>query len=114
MEFFVFGSNQGPKNVQTALSEMTGFAPIPSYNSLGFHFCKWEYNSAQMLIDRSNDFTKNGFPVDVLWSDIEYAQHLEYFVFNETTFPQVTIMKLNQVIQKAQRRLVIITDPHIS
>ena len=23
-------------------------------------------------------------------------------------------MKLNQVIQKAQRRLVIITDPHIS
>ena len=114
MEFFVYGSIQGPKTVQTALSEITGYAPIPSYNSLGFHFCKWEWNSAQMLIDRSNNFTATGFPVDVLWSDIEYAQDLEYFVFNETTFPQVTINKLNQVIQKAGRRLVIITDPHIS
>lgn len=87
MEFFVTGSIQGPKAVQTALSEFTGYAPIPSYNSLGFHFCKWEWNSAQMLIDRSNNFTATGFPVDVLWSDIEYAQYREYFVFNATSFP---------------------------
>jgi len=26
-----------------------------------------------MLIDRNDNFTKFGFPVDVLWSDIEYS-----------------------------------------
>jgi len=46
MEFYVFGSTLGPKKVSTALAELTGYAPIPSINSLGFHFCKWEYNSA--------------------------------------------------------------------
>ena len=67
--------------------EITGYPELPSYNSLGFHFAKWELNSAQLLIDRSENFTSNGFPVDVLWMDIEYAEDLHYFVFNETTFP---------------------------
>jgi len=46
MEFFIFGSTIGPKAVSKALSELSGYAPIPSINSLGFHYCKWEYNSA--------------------------------------------------------------------
>ena len=46
---------------------------MPPISHLGFHYCKWEYNSAQMLIDRNDNFTKFGFPVDVLWSDIEYS-----------------------------------------
>lgn len=87
MEFFIFGSVLGPKQVSKTLSELSGYAPIPSINSLGFHFCKWEYNSAQLLIERSDNFTATGFPVDVLWSDIEYAENKEYFVFNATSFP---------------------------
>ena len=98
MEFFIFGSVLGPKQVSKTLSELSGYAPIPSINSLGFHFCKWEYNSAQLLIERSDNFTATGFPVDVLWSDIEYAENKEYFVFNATSFPQYEVNRLNAVI----------------
>jgi alpha-glucosidase (family GH31 glycosyl hydrolase) len=87
MEFFVFGSTLGPKANNKALSELSGYAPIPSINSLGFHYCKWEINSAEMLIERSDNFTKYGFPVDVLWSDIEYSEGKQYFVFNQTSWP---------------------------
>lgn len=52
---------------------MSGYAPMPPISHLGYHFCKYEINSAQMLIDRNDNFTKFGFPVDVLWSDIEYS-----------------------------------------
>jgi alpha-glucosidase (family GH31 glycosyl hydrolase) len=75
LEFFVFGSTLGPKAISKALSELSGYAPIPSIPSIGFHYCKWEYNTADILIERSNNFTAYGFPVDVLWSDIEYAEN---------------------------------------
>jgi mannosyl-oligosaccharide alpha-1,3-glucosidase len=99
MEFWLLGSTLGPKTVSTQLSSFTGFAPIPSYNSLGFHFCKWEYNTAEMMIERNANFTATKFPVDVLWSDIEYAENHEYFVWNATTFPQVRLNALNSAIQ---------------
>lgn len=114
MEFFVFGSTLGPKAISKALSELSGYAPIPSIPSIGFHYCKWEYNTADMLIERSDNFTAFGFPVDVLWSDIEYAENKQYFVFNQTSWPMNDINRLNNVIQKAGRRMVLIEDPHIS
>ena len=42
LDFWLLGAASGPKAVSTQLSIMSGFAPMPSVNSLGFHFCKWE------------------------------------------------------------------------
>jgi len=55
---------------------------------LGFNFCKWAGVSAEILMQRNKDFTDNNFPIDVLWSDIEWAQQNStareymYFKFN--------------------------------
>lgn len=68
---------------------------MPLLSHLGFHYCKWEYNSAEMLVNRNRNFTAYGFPVDVLWSDIEYSESKQYFVFNQTAWPQSTINILN-------------------
>lgn len=66
-----------------------------------------------MLMDRSDNFTATGFPVDVLWTDIEYSQAKAYFTFNQTSWPVSKVTELDQKIQLAKRRLVAITDPHI-
>jgi len=113
LEVFIFGSLQGPKRVQNTLSQLTGFPSMPPIHSLGYHFSKWETMTAQDLINRSNDFTSNGFPVDVLWMDIEYSQDHAYFEFSYTDFPLKDVWRLNSVIEDAERRLVAITDPHI-
>jgi alpha 1,3-glucosidase len=73
-EFWLFGSTNGPKANQQLLSEITGYAPLPPIPSLGYHYCKWEYNDADLMIKRNEEFTNYGFPVDVLWSDIYYSQ----------------------------------------
>ena len=90
-EFFIFGTTKGPKSNQRLLSEVTGYAPIPPIHALGYHYSKWEENSADLMMTRNEKFTTYGFPVDVLWSDVKYAQDYEYFVFNRETWPMYKV-----------------------
>lgn len=82
LEFFMFTNGVKTQRMQTNrvkqankdLATISGFAPLPLVHTLGYHFCKWNSVSADILMDRNQNFTKYGFPVDVLWSDIEWAQ----------------------------------------
>lgn len=74
IEFYTFSSAVHPKRVQKILSTITGFAPMPPLHSLGYHFSKYENTSAEILMQRNADFTKYGYPVDVFWMDIMYAE----------------------------------------
>jgi len=70
---------------------VSGYAAMPPIHSLGFHFCKWANVDANMMMERNRLFTEHGFPVDVLWMDINWADQYssgtyEYFVFNPQNF----------------------------
>lgn len=97
LEFFMLtsgASNNRVKQVNKDLATISGFAPLPLLHTLGFHFCKWAPVSADMLMERNAKFTQYGFPIDVLWSDIEWAQQnddpagYEYFKFNPKNFTE--------------------------
>ena len=64
------GSMNRNKRMANDLSTITGFAPLPPINTLGFHFSKYDYVSAERIIDRNRNFTDFEFPVDVLVMDI--------------------------------------------
>ena len=112
LEFFVFSSGalnkerNRVKKINRDLATISGFAPMPMIQTLGFHFCKWANVSAEILIDRNRDFTEYGFPLDVVWSDIEWAQQnstnggYEYFKFNEQNFTQPQIAQMNKEIEE--------------
>lgn len=82
LEFFMFTNGVKTQRIKTNrvkqankdLATISGFAPLPLVHTLGYHFCKWNSVSADILMDRNQNFTQYGFPVDVLWSDIEWAQ----------------------------------------
>jgi len=46
--------------------------------------------------------------------DILYAKEYEYFTFDHVKFPQHKLHKLNKEVADKERRLVVITDPHIA
>ena len=46
LEFYLLGAEGNPKKLQKKLSELTGYTPMPPMHSLGYHFSKWEDNSA--------------------------------------------------------------------
>jgi alpha-glucosidase len=88
VHFYMFGG-ESPKQVSQQLNLLTGRAPMPNILSLGFHYSTWdEETSAQVLIDRANNFTKFGFPVDYLWLDLPYTREGNYFDFDPKGFPE--------------------------
>lgn len=113
-EFFIFGTTDGPKVNQNILSELSGYAPLPAIHNLGFHYCKYEETTAEMMIERNQQFTHYGFPVDVLWTDLYYTQDMEYFVFNRDTWPIWQVQMLEAELENSKRRFVTINDPHIA
>lgn len=56
---------------------------MPPAYALGFHFSKWADLTGNTIIERDSKFTKNKFPVDVLWMDLDYTKDNQYFVFND-------------------------------
>jgi len=82
-------------------------------HSLGYHFAKWEQNSAHQIVERNHDFSKFGFPVDVFWFDSEYAQDYNYGEFDHTRFSMDDVMHMNNQVHGSGRRFVIAADPHI-
>lgn len=67
-----------------------------------------------MMIERNQQFTHYGFPVDVLWTDLYYTQDMEYFVFNRDTWPIWQVQMLEAELENSKRRFVTINDPHIA
>ena len=71
------------------------------------------------MIERNRNFTEYGFPVDVLWMNIEWADQYseptgyEYFKFNPQNFTEAEILQMNTEIEAAHRRITVIVDPHI-
>jgi alpha 1,3-glucosidase len=89
MEFFIFGvstKNGGPKHISKILADITGYAPLPPYYSLGFHYSKWETISTERLLHLNTEFDNNMLPVDLFWIDIDYTVDNKYFEFDENKF----------------------------
>ena len=68
---------------------------MPPIETLGFHFSKYADVSADIMIQRDDDFENYGFPVDVYWMDILYAQSFEYFTFDPVKFPTEKLNMMN-------------------
>lgn len=124
LEFLMFGSTQHPGRVQKQLADATGYLALPPINTLGFQFSKWAPVSADMITERSKNFTDYGFPVDVFWLDIEHAlwtdketidtRDYRWFTFNPYNFTESSMDRMKKEIEAAGRRLVTIIDPHIN
>lgn len=80
--------------------------------ALGYHQCRWAYNTTEDVMQTINNFDKYDFPLDVLWLDIEYTSERKWFTWNATSFPE-PVELLNWVDSQAHRKLVPISDPHI-
>lgn len=109
LELFLFSSSietektsmNRNKRVSQALSTVTGFAPLPPLHTLGFHFSKYDQASAEIIMERNQNFTDYQFPVDVLVMDIQWADQdsqeagYEYFKFNPQNFTTEDLATMN-------------------
>ena len=65
---------------------LVGAPLLPAYWSLGFHLCRWGYQSTDELRAISDAMKKVNFPFDVQWVDIDYMDAWKAFTLNETDY----------------------------
>ena len=107
------------QRISNDLSTITGFAPMPPRHTLGFHYSKYDYVSADIIRERNFNFTDFQFPVDVLVMDIQWADKdseddgYMYFQFNPQNFTESDLAIMNAEVKAEGRYMTTILDPHI-
>ena len=94
------------------LQQIVGITPLPPVWALGYHQCRWGYESYADLKYLNAAMDKFEIPCDGLWLDIEYMRGYRVFTFEEkNNFPD--LKKNLQDIQSNGRRVVPIIDPGV-
>ncbi|ODV91224.1 glycoside hydrolase family 31 protein [Tortispora caseinolytica NRRL Y-17796] len=110
LDLFVF-LGPTPKDVYRQYSSLTGGTLMPQLSAIGYHQCRWNYNSEEDVLEVSAKFDEHNIPVDVIWLDIAYTDQVKYFTWHPSNFPHPQNMLAE--LDKSKRKLVTIIDPHI-
>jgi alpha-glucosidase len=76
-----------PRQVLESLASLTGTMPLPPRWTLGFHQCRFSYESAAQAMEVARGFRARSIPCDAIWLDIDYMDGYRSFTFNPAAFP---------------------------
>jgi alpha-glucosidase len=109
IDFYIIPGD--PKTVIKNYSSLTGFANLPPMWGLGFHQCRYSYESQKEVLGVAEKFLKNGLPIDSIYLDIGFMSNNMAFTYNPAAFPDPKGMDI--ALEKQGIRLVAIVDPGI-
>ncbi len=90
---------------------LTGRAPLPPLWALGYHQCRWGYQSEAEFRELAAQFAAADIPVSALWYDIDYMDGYRLFTWDRVDFPDPA--GLNHDLKTAGIRAVTIVDPGV-
>ncbi|KAJ8921961.1 hypothetical protein NQ315_008595 [Exocentrus adspersus] len=99
-----------PKEIVRQFTNLTGIAHLPQLWTLGYHQCRYSYQSQEDVKDVVANMDNHDFPMDAIWLDIDYTNEKRYFTWNPETFSDPIEMQQN--LSASNRKLVTIIDPH--
>ncbi|XP_061159667.1 lysosomal alpha-glucosidase isoform X1 [Syngnathus typhle] len=111
LDLYVF---MGP-DAQTVIRQylqVIGYPAMPPYWSLGFHLCRWGYNTTNVTRQVAQRMHDANFPMDVQWNDLDYANKGRVFTNDPVRFGD-----LKEMVEEFHQRglkYVLILDPGIS
>ncbi len=102
----------GPKmsEVLRRYAEISGKMELPPRWALGYHQCRWGYESAQRVLEIAQELRARQIPADGLWLDIQHMEGFRTFSWGPSfSDPQSLIQGLDELGFK----LTLIADPGI-
>ncbi|KAK9928253.1 hypothetical protein M0R45_025399 [Rubus argutus] len=93
-----FGPFASPNAVLISLSHAVGTVFMPPKWSLGYHQCRWSYDSDKKVQEVTRTFREKDIPCDVIWMDIDYMDGFRCFTFDQDRFrdPKSLVKGLHQ------------------
>uniref|UniRef100_A0A8P4K6Y5 Alpha glucosidase 2 n=1 Tax=Dicentrarchus labrax TaxID=13489 RepID=A0A8P4K6Y5_DICLA len=111
LDFYVF-LGPDPSSVIEQYVEVIGYPAMPIYWALGYHLCRWGYNTSDSTWEIVKSMRNYKIPQDVQWNDIDYMDRFLDFTFDSTQF--ATLPDLVKDLHAHDQRYVMILDPGIS
>lgn len=111
LDYYIF-LGPTPNNVVMQLSEVVGKTTMPPYWSLGFHLCRYGYNTIEHMEEVRERMAVNKIPQDTQWNDIDYMQS-----YRDFTVDNVKYKGLPEFVDKLHSEgmhYILMTDPAIS
>ncbi|MES2310424.1 MAG: glycoside hydrolase family 31 protein [Verrucomicrobiota bacterium] len=99
------------RDVVRHFSDLTGRGEIPPLWSMGYHQCRFGYQSEEEFQELEKYFSRHDIPVSAVWYDIHYMDAYRVFTWNPQNFPAPK--KLNDTLKKSHIRSVAIIDPGV-
>ncbi|CAK8696713.1 unnamed protein product [Clavelina lepadiformis] len=111
MDFYVL-LGPTPEMVVQQYTSIIGKPFLPPYWSLGFHLCRWGYESSNNTWDIVKKMRAASIPQDVQWNDIDYMSKYLDFTYDPVAFD--TLPNLVSDLHQNNQHYVMIIDPGIS
>jgi len=100
-----------PQEVIKGLSELTGTIKLPARWTLGYHQCRFSYDSEKRVMEIADTFREKKIPCDVIWMDIDYMQGYRVFTFDSIRFSNPK--RLNDNLHSKGFHAVYMIDPGV-
>ncbi|RZC42685.1 Glyco hydro 31 and/or Gal mutarotas 2 domain containing protein [Asbolus verrucosus] len=90
----------GPKPVDVVrqYTALTGTAHLPQLWTLGYHQCRYSYDSQDLVKEVIANFDSHDFQLDAIWLDIDYTDSYKYFTWNSSTFSDPTPLLVTFIV----------------
>lgn len=110
LDYYIIYGPQ-PAQILATYTQLTGRMPLPPKWSLGYHQCRWSYDSQDIVRKLSQEFRTRKIPCDVIHLDIDYMKGYRVFTWSPKRFadPKQLLDDLKQQGFKA----VTIVDPGV-
>ncbi len=107
--YIIYGPE--PANILRTYTQLTGRMPLPPRWALGYHQCRWSYDSEEVVRQLAQEFRNRSIPCDVIHLDIDYMQGYRVFTWSSKRFPHPE--KLISDLAQAGFKTVTIIDPGV-
>lgn len=107
--YIVYGPT--PAEILATYTQLTGRSPLPPKWALGYHQCRWSYESEDIVRKIAQEFRDRQIPCDVIHLDIDYMQGYRVFTWSPQRFPDPA--KLIGELKQDGFKTVTIVDPGV-
>jgi alpha-glucosidase len=107
--YIIYGPT--PAEILQTYTRLTGQMPLPPRWALGYHQCRWSYDSEAIVRNLAQEFRTRHIPCDVIHLDIDYMHGYRVFTWSPKRFADPA--KLIRDLAQDGFKAVTIIDPGV-
>ncbi|MBW4561902.1 MAG: glycoside hydrolase family 31 protein [Mojavia pulchra JT2-VF2] len=107
--YIIYGPE--PAQILHTYTQLSGRMPLPPKWALGYHQCRWSYESEDVVRELAREFRQRRIPCDVIHLDIDYMRGYRVFTWSPKRFSNPA--KLVSDLAEDGFKTVTIIDPGV-